>query len=179
MIDRTTLLRWFFWFFLIALSCSVVFVRLLPLDLTAGRFPGPDVMMAVVFAWVLRRPDYVPVILVAILFFVMDMLYQRVPGVSTMMLVLGLEFLRNRERRLREQHFLVEWSVVAATIFAIMAAELVLLQIFMVEQIPLGRAILQALNTVAIYPLAVFFSVYLFGVRRLQPGTDTIAVQMV
>lgn len=50
MTDRITLLRWAFWGLLVAISAGLLFVRLLPLDLSAGRFPGPDIFMAFVMA---------------------------------------------------------------------------------------------------------------------------------
>ena len=177
MTDRLTLMRLLFAAGLVAIAVVVLFARLLPIDLTPGRIPGPDVLLAFVFAWVLRRPDYVPVLLVAILFFVMDMMFLRVPGVWPLMIVAGSEFLRRREPAMREQHFLVEWGLVAATLFAMLIAQRLLLSVFFVDQVQFGRALLQLMATTAIYPIAVFVSVYVLGIEKLQPGDDPIKGQ--
>ncbi|SMR81549.1 rod shape-determining protein MreD [Aliiroseovarius halocynthiae] len=177
MTDRVTLLRWAFWGLLVAISAGLLFVRLLPLDLSAGRFPGPDIFMAFVMAWMLRRPDYVPIFLVAMLIFLTDLMYQDIPAVGALMAVIGLEVLRRREPGLREQPFLIELGVVAAVLLGMLLGERILLMVFFVEQIPVGRALLQFLTTIAIYPLVVFLSVFVLGVQKLQPGDDPVRRQ--
>ncbi len=47
------------------LAAVLLFLRLLPLGSVAGGWPGPDLLMCLTFAWVLRRPDYVPALLIA------------------------------------------------------------------------------------------------------------------
>lgn len=177
MTDRVTLMRWAFWGLLVVISAGLLFVKLLPLDLSAGRFPGPDIFFAFVMAWMLRRPDYVPILLVATLIFLTDLLYQDIPAVGAMMAVIGLEVLRRREAGLREQPFLVEWGVVSAVLLAMLLGERILLVVFFVEQIPFGRALLQFVTTVAIYPVVVFISVFVLGVEKLQPGDDPVRSQ--
>ncbi|MCK0169509.1 rod shape-determining protein MreD [Aliiroseovarius sp. S1123] len=177
MTDRVTLLRWAFWGLLIVISAGLLFVKLLPLDLSAGRFPGPDIFIAVVAAWMLRRPDYVPILLVAALIFLTDLLYQDIPAIGALMAVIGLEVLRRREPGLREQSFVVEWGVVAAILLAMLFAERIFLTVFFVDQIPFGRALLQFVSTVAIYPAVVFVSVFVLGVEKLQPGDDPVRSQ--
>lgn len=177
MTDRVTLLRWAFWGLLIVISAGLLFVKLLPLDLSAGRFPGPDIFIAVVAAWMLRRPDYVPILLVAALIFLTDLLYQDIPAIGALMAVIGLEVLRRRESGLREQSFVVEWGVVTAILLSMLFAERIFLTVFFVEQIPFGRALLQFVSTVAIYPAVVFVSVFVLGVEKLQPGDDPVRSQ--
>lgn len=177
MTDRLTLMRWLFSMALIVIAAVVLFARLLPIDLTPGRVPGPDILLAFTFAWVLRRPDYVPVLLVAILFFLMDMLLMRVPGVWPLMVVAGSEFLRRREPGLREQHFLVEWGMVIMTLLVMLIGQRLLLTVFFVDQVPFGRVFMQFISTAVAYPLIVFVSVFLLGVEKLQPGDDAIARQ--
>jgi rod shape-determining protein MreD len=48
-----------------ALAFALLFLRMLPLGSVAGAWPGPDLLVCLTFAWVLRRPDYAPVLLVA------------------------------------------------------------------------------------------------------------------
>lgn len=175
MIDRITLNRWFYRAVLALVALGIVFARLLPLDLGAGRLPGPDLLLVLVIAWLVRRPDYTPVALIVPIFFLADMLLLNTPGVWTMMVVLGTEFLRRRAIGLREQSFPMEFGMVAATLVAMVVGQRLLLAIFFVEQVSLGREILYLLATIAAYPLAALVTTYVFGIRKLQPGEDEIS----
>src|SRR6056297_633829 len=88
--------RWRYWLLFLAIAAVLFFVQLLPLDLQPGRFPGPDVLLLLAIAWVLRRPDFVPVLLVAAVFLLADILFMRPLGLWTALVVLGMEFLRAR-----------------------------------------------------------------------------------
>lgn len=170
MIDQLTLVRWFYWLLLISLAGASVFVRLLPVGSGSAGWPGPDLLLCLVFAWVHRRPDFVPVLLVAALFLVTDMLFLRPPGLWTALVILGLEFLRGREPLSRELPFLVEWGMVAAVMVAMLVANRLVLGLFVVEQASLGRSLMQMLVTLVAYPLVALVSVHILRVRRLQPG---------
>ncbi|NCU20454.1 rod shape-determining protein MreD, partial [Candidatus Falkowbacteria bacterium] len=43
----------------LAIAAVLLFLRLLPISPGTGGLPGPDLMLALTLAWVLRRPDYV------------------------------------------------------------------------------------------------------------------------
>lgn len=147
-----------------------VFICLLPLSAQAARIPGPDLVTTLIFAWVLRRPDYVPVLLVAGLIFLADMLFQRPPGLRTALTLLGVEFLRARGALNRDMPFAVEWLSVGVVMLAILLGERLVLGLFVVEQASFGRSLLQVVTSVVFYPLVVLASVALFGVRRVLPG---------
>ncbi len=175
MIDRITARRWTYWGIFTLVAILALFIRLLPLGLGAGRLPGPDLLLALTMAWVVRRPDYVPVFLLAVLFFLADILLLNAPGLWALSVVLGAEFLRRREMGLREQPFLVEYGTVAGTLFMMLLGQRLLMGLFMVDQISLGRAILAMLATIAAYPVMALVTVYVFGIRKLQPGADEIS----
>ncbi|KPN64298.1 rod shape-determining protein MreD [Aliiroseovarius crassostreae] len=175
MIDRIALSRGYYRLLLVVVAIVLLFGRLLPLELGAGRLPGPDLLLVLVMAWVVRRPDYAPVFLIAPVFFLTDMLLLKPPAVWTLMVVFGTEFLRRRETRLREQSFLIEFGLVAATLVAMLIGQRLLLGVFLVEQVSFGREILYLLATIAAYPLAALVTVYGFGIHKLQPGEDEIS----
>lgn len=153
-----------------ALIGLYIFLCMLPLSGTVGRFPGPDLLVALLIAWLVRRPDYVPALLAGALIFLADMLFQRPPGLHAGLTLLGLEYLRARSQSWRDMGFGVEWFWVGFTLVAILTAERAVLSLFMVEQVSMGRAILQVLATIAVYPLVVMVSALVFGVRRVLPG---------
>ena len=147
-----------------------MFVQILPLDLSAGRWPGPDLLVAIAFVWVLRRPNYVPVLLVGVTILIADLLFLRPPGLWAGLVVLGLEFLRSREQLSRDLPFLFEWMLVAGVLATMSVACRIILTIFVVAQPSFGLTVIQLLATILYYPLVVLASRYVFGVRKVAPG---------
>ena len=169
MIDPQTLRRWFYRLLLLLLVGLVTFARILPLPTLPVTFPGPDLLLLMVFAWVLRRPEYVPVLLVALLFFLADMLMLNPPGLHAGLVVLGSEFLRRRAG-IHDRPFLAEWAMVAGTMAAILLAERLVLTVLFVEQVSFGKQVLRYLVSVAAYPPVVAVTVYVLRVRHVMPG---------
>ena len=154
----------------VALSFLDVFARLLPLDAGAGRFPGPDVILLLAFVWVLRRPDYVPALLVAVVVLMTDVLFLRPLGLWAACVILGLEFLRSREAASRDLPFLLEWMMVTGVIVSMTLGYVITLALFAVDQPALGLTLIQMIMTILCYPLAVVFSGRILGLRKMAPG---------
>ena len=170
MVDPITTRRWMYRGLFLLIAATIIFFQLLPLDLTAGRWPGPDLIVAFAIAWVMRRPDYVPVLLVAAVFLLMDMLFMRPPGLWTALVVVGLEFLRTREPYSRDLPFALEWVLVASVLTAMTISARLIQMIFAIAQPSFGLIILQLGATVICYPLVVAASRTLFGIRTIAPG---------
>jgi len=162
--------RWTYWSLFLGLASLIIFVKLLPLNPGPGRFPGPDVLTLFALAWVVRRPDYVPVVLVAAVFLMADFLFMRPPGLWTALVILGLEFLRARSVSMREMSFLGEWLTVAGVIAAMALANAVTLTVFVVNQPGLGQALLWMIATILAYPLIVALAARAFGLKKIAPG---------
>ena len=145
-----------------------LFMSLLPLEVGTGRWPGPDFMLAFAFAWVLRRPAYVPIYLVAIMLLISDFVFMRPPGLWAGLGVIVLEFLRGREGMSRDMPFLVEWASIAGVMFGLAVVYRVCLAIFMVDQTSFGLVILQQISTLIAYPFVVLLSVIVMGVTKIS-----------
>lgn len=154
----------------VGLAALIAFGRLLPFTGGQGSLPGPDLLLALAAAWVLRRPDYAPVALIAAVMLVADFLFMRPPGLWAAVVVLGTEVLRTREAGWRDLPFLVEWALVSMVFTAMWVANAAILAIFLVEQPPLGLTLLQLILTMLAYPVAVALTVFVFGLRRAAPG---------
>ncbi|WP_439156011.1 rod shape-determining protein MreD [Yoonia sp.] len=154
----------------VALAFLILVVQLVPLDMRPSRWAPPDLLLAFTLAWVARRPDYLPVMVIAGLFLIADLLFQRPPGLWAALVVILTETLRRRARELRNMPLVLEWGTIAFGIVAITLANRVVLAVLMTPQAPLGLAFSQMVLTIAIYPLIIFVSHYLLGVRRLAPG---------
>ena len=170
MVDPRTARRWGYRALYLGLCFGLVFLHILPIDLTAGRYPGPDLMLCLTFAWVLRRPRFVPIWLIAVVFLATDMLYMRPPGLWAAMVVIGVQFLRFLEGPSRETPFSVEWAMVAAVLIGMTVIYRTVLALTLVEQVSLGLALIQMVMTVLAYPVVVFVSRMVFGVRKIAPG---------
>ena len=154
----------------VALCIFVMFLHLLPLDTVPRTWAGPDIVMALAFAWALRRPDYVPAITVALVMLLGDLLLQRPPGLLALLVLLGTENLKTRARALREAPFLTEWSAVALVMIAIALGNRLVLSILVVPQAAFSLGFLQMGMTILCYAFVVAFTQFVMGVRKIAPG---------
>lgn len=145
----------------------VLIAALLPLSVEAPGIPGPDLVLCVILAWVLRRPDVLPVTLIVAVVLLEDFLFQRPPGLWTLLVLAGSEIVRRRAYREGDMPFVLEYGLVAATVTTMMIAERIVLAVVFVPQPSLGAHLLHLGTTLATYPLVVAISVFVLGVRPL------------
>lgn len=168
--DRSTSQLWTKRGLYLFLAAVIMFLHLLPLNTQPDRWPFPDILIALTFAWVLRRPEYVPTLLVAVVMLMADLLLQRPPGLLAALVVLGAAYLRSAAPGMRDSGFAGEWSTVAVAITGVFALNRVILAILSVQQAALGPVVIQVVLTIAVYPLIVLLSQNGFGVRRASPA---------
>lgn len=154
----------------VALAALLLFLRLLPLGSVAGSWPGPDLLLCLTLVWVLRRPDYVPALLIAVVVLLEDFLLMRPPGLWAALVVLATEFLRRRNGLTRELGFLVEWLLVAGVILATLLGFRLVMALVMLPQVGLGQTLVQAVATILCYPAVIGISRFAFGVRKPAAG---------
>lgn len=149
--------------------CLILFMRLLPLASDFTGWPGPDLGLALIMAWVLRRPDQVPAPLIAALVLLEDILLMRPPGLWAVIVLAGSEAARLREHRWRDHPFMVEWLRVAILMLGMLIGYRLVLILFLLPVPALGQVILQYLATVFAYPLVILAARWLVGLRRISP----------
>ncbi|MEM1302690.1 MAG: rod shape-determining protein MreD [Pseudomonadota bacterium] len=145
-------------------------VHLLPLETQPRGWVAPDVLLALTLAWTMRRPDIVPVALVAVVFLLADFLLQRPPGLFTGLVVVASEVARYRHDDIRETLFLFEWLTAAALMVGVYLAYLIVLGIVSPTPISASLVVLQGVFTILAYPLVVGLSQSIFGIRIAAPG---------
>lgn len=170
MIDPATSRRWMLRGVFLALALFLMFLRLLPLSTLPTHWPGPDLLLCLAFAWVLRRPDVVGAPLLVAVFLLEDMLTLRPPGLWTLLVLFGSEFLRDRASALRRLPFLVDWAMVAAVIFLITLANRLVLGLAMVPQAGLWLTVMQMIATMLAYPVLV--GATRLGAHLISGGAD-------
>ncbi|MBT8458039.1 MAG: rod shape-determining protein MreD [Boseongicola sp.] len=170
MADTSHAGRWTYRGVFLALAALVVFAKLLPLHPGPGRFPGPDILILMACAWVVRRPDYLPVSMVAAVFLIADLLFMRPPGLWSALAVVGLEALRRRSINLRDSGFLTEWLTIAVIITGMFLANALALAVFVVDQPGLGLTLIRLITTILVYPIVVVLAARAVGLRKIAPG---------
>jgi len=154
-----------------ALAAAMVLVKLLPLGLAAGGWPAPDLLLCLLVAWMIRRPDLLPMPLVAGVFLAADLMLMRPPGLWAALAVLAGEWLRARQRGLRAAPFVAEPGLLAALMVAMVLAHWAVLAVLFVDQPRLGLQLLQVPVTVAAYPAVAALLQFGLGLRR-RPVID-------
>lgn len=134
------------------------------------RWIAPDLLVLLTLVWVTRRPSFAPVWVIAVLFLLSDMLFQRPPGLWTALILILSEILRGRARSMRTLPFWLEWATVTMGIIVITAIYRFTLSMVLVPQAGLGLTLIQLMLTIALYPAVAFVSYALFGVNRPAPG---------
>ena len=154
----------------LGLALLLLFLRLLPLGADAGRFPGPDLILCMIMAWVMRRPAYLPVWLIAAVVLAEDLILMRPPGLWTALVVMGSEFIRSRAALTRELNFVVEWLLVTGLMVAMLLAYRLVFALALLPQLPFGFAVVQVLWSALAYPLVVGASRLVLDLRKPATG---------
>jgi len=154
----------------VMIALTLIFSQLLPLNTRPTVWAAPDWMLMVTLAWIARRPEYAPMLFVAVLFLLMDLLFQRPPGLWAALVVILSEMIRSRAKGVRNMPFALEWGSVAAGIVAITLINRVALMVVMIDLAPLGLTLIQMMMTIIFYPVVVVLAHFLFGVSRPALG---------
>ncbi|MGR3501562.1 rod shape-determining protein MreD [Pseudaestuariivita sp.] len=159
----------------VALCFGVLVVYLLPTDALGSRWPAPDLMLALTFVWALRRPRYVPILLIALVFLLADLLFQRPPGLLAGLVVMATEWLKGRARTMRDGGWVTELATAVGALVAVtLAYRLILIALF-VPVPPLALTLIELIFTAAAIPVLMVLSRLAFGLRRTAPGeVDTL-----
>ena len=165
--ETLTSRRWTMQLAYVVLALAIVFFQLLPLETVPRRWTGPDLLILITFSWAVRRPHYVPAILIAVVFLLGDLLFQRPPGLLAALTVLASEALKRRSRSLRDQTFPVEWLTVSGALILVMLGNRLVLAVLLIPQAPVGLTLIQLIMTILTYPIIAMLSHYLFGVRPI------------
>lgn len=163
---------WGYRLLFLGLAVLLLFVRLLPLGSTAGAFPGPDFMLCLTLAWVMRRPEFAPVWLIVLVTLTEDLILMRPPGLWTALVVIATEFLRSRIALTRELNFVVEWLLAAGLMIGMLLVYRLAFMLALLPQPQFGFAVVQMIWSILCYPVVVILSRLVFDLRK--PGAGQV-----
>lgn len=161
---------WLYRGIFLLLALVLLFLKLLPLGSLAGDWPGPDILLCLIFAWAVRRPDYLPVLLIGAVVLLEDLILLRPPGLWTALVIIATEFIRSRVALTRELSFPAEWLLVAGLMVALLLANRLVFAIAFLPQPGFGFSLLQTLWSILCYPLVVVASHFAFDLRKPATG---------
>lgn len=189
MVERRQTKRVMYIALYLGIAAAVTFYRFLPLGGydTGGGFdldgatdvaqglrlqdiPAPDLLLCLTLAWVVRRPDLLPAPVIALYFFIEDILLLRPPGLWALIVLIASEALRARSERLRDNPFWMEYAQLAGLFLVMFFANRAVLAIVMAPQAPLDLSLMQFAATVLAYPVVVAMSHYVFRLRKPATG---------
>ena len=154
----------------VLLVFAILFYCLLPQQTLPRSWAGPEMVSIFAFAWVIRRPEFVPMLLLGALLLLADLLLSRPPGLWALLVLLAAERLRARSLALRDSTLIAECAEVALLIVGISVLYMVVLSLLLVEGISPTLIISQAIATILVYPVVVFATHVGMGVRKPVPG---------
>ena len=152
-----------------ALIVVILFFHMLPLQTATGGWIWPDFILAFALAWSVRRPDYVPLALLALLFLLADLLLQRPPGLWAALALVACSQMQQQARSLRDASLATELMSAAAWIVGVGIGYRIVLAVLLVDMPSLAPALLQIVITVMAYPVVVGITHALMGVRKSTP----------
>ncbi len=164
--DPLNISRLLHWVLYAVMTVGFLLIKTLPLEVGASHWPGPELVLVFAMAWVLRRPDFLPIWLVVPILLLADFVLMRPPGLWAAFSILAIEFLRSRTAAAREWPFTLEWGITTAILTLMVLGNRLILAIFSVPQVPLGLDLQQLLSSAAAYPVVVFLSVRFLRLRR-------------
>lgn len=169
--DDISLLRlWLMRLGFVLLVMAILFFDLLPLETTPRRWAGPDLVLGFAFAWALRRPEYTPVLMVAALFLLVDLMLGRPPGLYAALSLLAFNNLSARALTMRDMPFPVEWVTVAIAFALVMLGHQLLLALFLVDPPAPALMFTQLATSVLTYPAVAAITRFGFGLRPVGLG---------
>lgn len=148
----------------------LIFIGVLPMQSRNLGAAVPDLTFCVTVAWVMRRPESAPAILVAIVCFAGDVLFGRPLGIWSFLMVAGTEYFRNRETGKGLQMRLLEWLSVAILFGIMLIAYRVILYASLTPAPGLPALFWHFLVTVLAYPPTVAVLYWLLKVRAPLPA---------
>lgn len=161
---------WIYRILFVFLALGLLLVRLLPLGHDVGGWPGPDLLLCLMLAWVTQRPDHLPIGLIAVVVLAEDMVLMRPPGLWTALVILATEFLRARSALTRELGFAAEWLLIAGVMVIMLLAYRFVFLITFLEQPGFGFAFAQTIGSILCYPVIVVMLRFAFNLRKPAAG---------
>ncbi len=158
---------------LLGLGIGAIHIPLVPYSLAAEDGGPPDLLFCLVVAWMVRRPDTAPLVLILALGLLADVLNSRPLGLGALALVLSSELFRAQRSLLFGVPFVLEWIAVVLTLIVTALCAFLLLKVTFIDGPSMRQLMSQALVTALFYPVMVVFLHWIIGIRAPEARAQT------
>ena len=154
--------------FLLLLSMVAILVPLVPFGAHSDAQAFPDLLLPLLVAWTVRRPEASLLVLTAALLLLADFVLERPVGLWALISLLIIEGMRLQGIGFRDQNFVLEWASFAAALGAGLLVQALVLSMALVPQPGSARMMAFFGLTIVAYPLIVLVLNWVFQVRFPQ-----------
>ncbi len=172
--ERSVSRKWSMRIVYLILCLLIIFIHILPLSTIPRGWAGPDWIFALTFAWAGRRPDLIPILLLAPMLLFADIIFYRPPGLWALLVLVFIVRKKNQAAEVHDFNFLSDYLNFAVVLVLVNLSYRIILTLFFVERDPWLLTITQIMTTLLAYPLVVALSYYIFRIRTPKPGDRTI-----
>jgi len=148
-----------------AFGILAILAEAAPLGLAPTAQPSPDLLFGIIAYWAARRPDATPILLVATLGLLRDLLTDVPVGAGALTLTLASEFLRAQSGRLARTIYPFEWLIIAGVAAAMLLAQWAMVLVTLAQPPYLSYLAMQWIYTVSLIPVIALILRWLFGIR--------------
>jgi rod shape-determining protein MreD len=131
----------------------IIFFQILPLQTTPQSWSGPNVLLVFFAALVIKRPEFISSILIAVVFLMEDFFLMRPPGLMSSLTVLGLYILKTKFQNQEETSLVFVWGNVAICLTLILLICYFVSKLLFIPSAGLKLTIMEITVTLAIYPI--------------------------
>ena len=146
----------------------LIFVKILPLNTVPYEWTAPDVLLCVTLIWCLRRPLSAPIVLLAALFMLQDIIFQRPIGLFAAVATLMCEWAKRQSLRAEEFPFVIEWITSAMAMIAIFILRQSIATLSLIATPWTWIFAKELLFTILAYPFVALLCRYGLGLRTHQ-----------
>ena len=146
----------------------LIFIKVLPLNTVPKEWTAPDLTLCVTLVWCLRRPTEAPIILLAALFLLQDIIFQRPIGLFAAVATLMCEWAKRQALRAEEFPFVVEWATAATAMIAIFIFVQSIAILSLIAKPSMWIFAKELIFTILAYPLVTLLCRYGIGLRTHQ-----------
>lgn len=159
---------WMYRLGFLLIGIALIILRLLPLQTMPRTWAGPDVMMCLVFAWSVRRPDYVPTLFIAAMILLEDFMLQRPPGLHAALIVGACFWLKTKAYTSDERTMTGEILQITSAVLGVLLATRLILSIALLPLPSLSLHLAQSFSTIIFYPVMALISAYVLNVQPIK-----------
>ena len=146
----------------------LIFIKVLPLNTVPKEWTAPDLSLCVTLVWCLRRPTGAPIVLLAALFLLQDIICQRPIGLFAAIATLMCEWAKRQTLRAEEFPFIVEWTTAATAMLAIFILVQSIASLSLIAKPSMWIFAKELIFTILAYPLVTLLCRYGLGLRTHQ-----------